>query len=465
MTIKSIFDEISSEPSTNLKMEILTKYKDNELLKRVLYLANSKRVKFHIKQIPSYEPLEMELALPLEIALNTLMEIAERKVTGNEAILVLTNILNACNPDDSYIIERIIEKDCRIGMGTTFINKVFPDLIEKVSYLGCKPYNRKHIDSILKANPVNFSQLKLDGRYTNVLIRNHEVELMSRQGELSYLEGALFLEELKLFDDCVFNGELTMDNYDGTTMDRYTSNGIIASLISIGKKKAEGENVDKDIRKLEEKHMSYFDALSLIRLTIWDTITVDEYFNGISKVPYYQRFENLKNILSKHNTVRVSIVECREVRSYEEVIAHFMEALNNKQEGTILKAYDGIWKDGKPTTQIKLKKEIELDLRIVAYKFGTGKNANVISSLVCQSEDGKLVTSPTGMNEDMMQHITENQDKYRNTITAMKCSGLSQDHLGNYSVLHPRFEKLRDDKSVANTLEECIEINESSQFL
>ena len=44
MKIKEIFDEIAAEGGTNAKVAILTKYVDNELLKRVLYLANSKRV-------------------------------------------------------------------------------------------------------------------------------------------------------------------------------------------------------------------------------------------------------------------------------------------------------------------------------------------------------------------------------------------------------------------------------------
>ena len=52
MNIKQIFDEIANESGTNEKMNILSKYKENELLKNVLYMANSKRVKFYIKQIP-----------------------------------------------------------------------------------------------------------------------------------------------------------------------------------------------------------------------------------------------------------------------------------------------------------------------------------------------------------------------------------------------------------------------------
>ena len=58
MTIKQIFDEIASTSGNNAKIEILGKYKDNELLKRVLYMANSKRVKFYLKQVPEYLALD-----------------------------------------------------------------------------------------------------------------------------------------------------------------------------------------------------------------------------------------------------------------------------------------------------------------------------------------------------------------------------------------------------------------------
>ena len=50
MTIKEIFDEIASTSGNNAKIDILKKYSDNELLRRVLYMANSKRVKFYIKR-------------------------------------------------------------------------------------------------------------------------------------------------------------------------------------------------------------------------------------------------------------------------------------------------------------------------------------------------------------------------------------------------------------------------------
>jgi hypothetical protein len=120
MTIKQIFDEITNEPGTNQKMVILDKYKGNMLLKQVLYLANSKRVKFYIKQIPTYTSSNTA-ASTLEVACNSLTRLSDRLVTGHAAI---------AESDDAYIIERIIEKDCRLGMGTTNINKIFKVLLK-----------------------------------------------------------------------------------------------------------------------------------------------------------------------------------------------------------------------------------------------------------------------------------------------------------------------------------------------
>jgi len=210
MSIKQIFDEISSTTSSLEKMEILKKYKDNELLKRVLYLANSKRVKFFIKQIPEYT--HNKIGWTLEESLNMLMSIANREFTGQNAIDKLIIWLENVSADDAYIIERIIEKDCKIGMGTTFMNKVIKDLIEDTPYMGAISFDEKKARAIFYKGSRGISQIKMDGRYCNAIIRGGEVELESRSGEATVVTGAKFLIELANFEDCVLNGELTMDS-------------------------------------------------------------------------------------------------------------------------------------------------------------------------------------------------------------------------------------------------------------
>lgn len=457
--IRKIFTEIAGECSTNKKMDILRSYKDVPLLKEVLYAANSKRVKYFIKQIPQYEQLGTHIH-PLGGALEALTLLSERKLTGGLAVKHLSEVLALCVPDDAYIIERIIEKDCKIGMGTSNMNKVFPNLIEKTPYMGAKAYEKKLVESILSKGSNHLSQIKMDGRYCNALVRGDETELESRQGETTHLVGAKFLEELKGLPDCVLNGELTMDG-----ISRYESNGIIASLVSIGKKKKEGEDISKEMAKIKERHMDYQEALDKIVFTVWDSITIDEYFQTKSSVPYETRLANVTKLLNDANTSQIRLINSVVVNSYDEAMEHFQTALKNGQEGTVLKSSTGAWKDGKPNWQVKLKKEINLDLKIVGFNYGTGKNKELISSFNVESSDGLLKTSPTGITEGDMKFITESQDKLMNTIIEVKCSGLSQNSDKNYSVLHPVFIKFRDDKTEANSLEECIEIDKASMAL
>lgn len=472
MTIKAIFDEINSVSGDKDKMAILAKYRDNELLKRVLYLCKSKRVKYYIKQIPEYTN-SGKATLSLETALGELNLISDRQYTGSEAINHLIGILTDLSLDDAFIVERIIDKDPKIGMGTTFINKVYkvdkkdPDLIEDTPYMGAISFDEKKARAIFgtATKPkVGLSQIKMDGRYCNAIIRNGEVELESRAGEPTILKGALFLEELARFDNCVLNGELTMDG-----VSRYESNGVIASLIDILGKRSERTQTEnaKKLSAFENKHGAIEEWLTKIRFTVWDTITVEEYFNKESKTPYYQRLKNVRDMVSKAKATMVREIESKEVKSYGEAMNHFQEVLATEvdgvpQEGTILKASDGEWKDGKPTWQIKMKLEMDVDLRITGFNLGTKgtKNENVVSSLNAESACGLLKTRPQGIKEDMMVYITENQDKLVGKIIQVKCNGLSHDKDGNHSLMYPSFVAIRDDKNTCDNLEDIKRIED-----
>ena len=467
MTIKQILLEISNESSTNQKMVILGKYKDNELLKRVIYLAHSKRVKFYIKQIPEYVPTDEtdETKCNLEEALNYLSILSDRDLTGEKASRFLYHTLSSLLPDDAYVIERIIDKDLKIGMGGN-INKVFPNLIEETPYMGAKPFNVKLAQDLFKGGKSVYCDVKMDGRYNNAIIRGGEVELESRNGEPVLLDSK-FVKELSLYPDCVLNGELTING-----IDRYKANGIISSLIDITTKmssRTDLENTKKISTFQLENGMSLQDALDSIVYTVWDKITIDEYFNKSSIRPYSERWLQLTDTLLSHHSDMVIPVEKKEVKTYKEAIDFFQNCLEMNLEGCILKSKDGKWKDGKPNWQIKMKLEIELDLRIIGFNFGTKgtKNEHVVSSLECCSSDGLLFTNPAGIDEKTMLHITENMDTWRDKIISIKCSGITKNVNGNYATLHPRLSSktYRDDKNVADSLEQIISIENMSKGL
>jgi ATP-dependent DNA ligase len=323
--------------------------------------------------------------------------------------------------------------------------------------MGAVSFDEKKARKIFEKGGKGISQIKMDGRYCNAVIRSGEVEMESRQGEPTILTGAKFLDELTSFEDCVLNGELTM-----VDTPRYESNGIIASLIDIlGKKdsRSDKEN-EKKLKAFTDKHGSMEEALDKIRYTVWDRLTVDEYFNKSSKLKYAERLAYLERAIERVGPTHVNIVESLIVHNYAQAMTHFQEVLAAGEEGTILKAWNGEWKDGKPTWQIKMKLEMDVDLRIVGFNYGTKgtKNENVISSFNCESSDGLVKTRPQGLKEDMMAYITENQENLLGTVIQCKCNGLSNDVDGNYSLLYPSFAGFRDDKDTCDSLESIKEI-------
>lgn len=455
MKIIDILNEIAEEGGTNKKMEILAKYKDSDVLKSVLYKGMSKRIKFWVKQIPAPHKFDCEFGITLENALLRLEELERREVTGNQAQGFIAGMLGMLSVEDAEVITRVIKKDLKIGMGRTNVNKVFDNLIEITPYMGCCPFKEKTAKEIL-AKGGGYIQTKMDGRYCNSIIRSSEVELESRAGETSYLEGAQFLKELSAFPDRVFNGELTIDG-----VDRYTSNGIIASLISYGKKHAEGKSVKKEASAFIEKHkMTIRAALDSIRYTVWDSITVDEYYSSFSSTPYSKRLESVVNIIEEFKPTRISLIQSKKISTYDEAMDFFKDMLKNGEEGAVLKALNGVWSDGHVKWQCKMKIEMDVDLEITGFNYGTvgTKNEGVVSSLNAKSSDGLLKTKPQGIEELDMEFIANNTESLMGKIVVVKCSGISKDRNGNYSLLHPVYKEIRNDKNVSDSLERIKDI-------
>jgi ATP-dependent DNA ligase len=479
MTIKQIFDEIASTSGNNAKIDILRKYQDNELLKRVLYMANSKRVKFYIKQIPEYV-CDGNSTYTLEESLNIIQKIADREHTGHDAINVLLDLLQGSTKDNAYIIERIIEKDCKIGMGTTFMNKVFKDLIEDTKYMGAKSYDIKLVKKLFEKGKSGYSQLKADGRYAAAIIRGGEVEMESRSGEQTILTNSKLFTELSSFgDDIVLTGELTVEGinskYSGAAI-RTVGNGIIASLIDICSKRQERGEVEtlNKITKFEEEHaqdyeknsITFQEALDSIVYSVWDCVNVDEYYLGKSEIPYCERLNRITNLINAHNPTNVLLIETKEVKNVGEAFNHFKEVMDKGLEGTILKSINDGWRDGKPNFCVKLKLEMEVDLVITGFNYGKRgtKNENVISSFNAESSCGKLKTRPQGLTENIMNYVTENQEKLLNTIISVKCNGVSKPKDSEiYALMYPSFLEFRyNEKTIADSIEEILNIEKAA---
>ena len=466
LSVVEIIQKLSETSSTNEKLAILKLHADNELLQEVFVQALSPRIKFWIKKIPEYTQLKESINYSdydLKLVLDELFRFSTREKTGNAASEYLKYLLEKSTSEVSELLVKIISKDLKCGVNASSVNKVFSSLIPETPYQGAVSFNKKKVLALFETGSGNIvADYKMDGRFANQLILKDNLFMESRQGEYTNLGGTfddIFNKSTR--KDIVLNGELIVES-----VPRYESNGLISSIISINKKIADGQNVTKEKAKfLTKNSMTLEEAQSSVTYVVWDIISLEDYNNGFGTKTYKERLIELDLVLAELDTNRVKRVESKPVFTYEEAISHFYEVVAKGEEGLILKDLNGVWKDGKRPVNFKVKQEIFIDLLIVSFNYGTKgtKNEFLISSLNCESSDGLLKTRPTGIKEEKMQYITDNMESLLNTIVEVKCSGISHDSSGAYSLLHPVFKNLRDDKITANSLAECLEIEKSNK--
>ncbi len=464
MKIKEILDEIAALSGKIEKRETLAKYKDNELLKKVIYAAHSPRIKYNIKKIPSPHRITRDM-MTLNEAIDSLDKLSSGEVRGNAAKEHLAWILGGLMLDDQTIIERIIGKNLKIGMDSGY-NDVIPGLIEETPYQGAVSFSEKKARKLfenLGEDEYVMSQIKADGTYRNAETGN-AVILTSRQGEVSYLKGAKLLEELGELEDFVLNGELTIDGKD-----RYEANGMVSSMMDIIEKEAERDDKTnaKKLAKFEKSHGSFEEALQKLRFTVWDVLSYEEFSQKKSDMEYGDRFGGLEDLLWSINPTMISVVETRYIKTYAEAIEHFLDAQARGLEGTIIKSASAGWKDGKPTYQIKMKLEMTMDLRVVKPVFGTEgkKYENFINGFELESDCGTIKTTARGVKEKEMKIFTEEGDNLIGAVMEVRCCGLSQNSDGEWSLLHPSIVEWRKDKNTCDDFNSCKEIEEMAKGL
>ena len=437
--ILHILQELEANPSRNFKIELLTKHKDNELLKEVCRLANDPFTQFYIRKIPIYDQT-YKTTFGIQWALSELKILSDRTLTGNKAIEHLTYILSSILPDDAKVIERIIQKDLKCGVNTSTINKVWKDLIPEFPCMLCSPFEQKLVDKIVFPAIV---QQKMDGmRFTAIVKFDDDfygtVEFRSRNGKEITLLGSLEEEFIDLADhkDTVFDGELLV--YDtvetdskGKICDRQTGNGILNKAVKGTISKEEADRVFA---------------------TLWDQIPYEDFIAGKCDQPYSYRFGRLKYLiynLSKFKLMKLDLVETFEVDSLEQTQRIFQNYLDENQEGIILKDPNSLWENKRSKGQIKFKAELDCDLKVMSVISGTGKYADAIGSLYCESADGVVkVYVGSGFSDDQRNAPPS---EYFDKIISVKYNARIKNVKDGESLFLPIFLEIRNDKEFADT--------------
>lgn len=441
-----ILDELAENSSRLAKEAILRREKDNELLKSVFKAALDTTIQYYIRKIPEYDGRVIGIGTTLEYGIKCLSGLSDRVFTGNSGIEYLADILNGLNFDDACVVERIIKRDLRCGISESTVNKIWPGLIPDFPYMRCSLVTGSKINEFSWKDGV-YSQLKADGMFINCNVTHEGVQLLTRSGSELPIEKFSKLEihansTLKI--NTQTHGELLIRKA-GEILPRTTGNGILNSVLKGG-----------DFADDEE-----------VIFEVWDQIPLSSVQpKGNYDVEYTTRLINLMNQLTFSDLDScIRLIETKVVYSMDEALEHYQDMLSKGYEGTIIKDSKFFWKDGTSKWQVKMKLDVDVDLLVVGFNPGNGKNESTFGSIECHSSDGLLKVNVSGFKDlpqpgiPTRQQIWDDKDSYLMTVITVKSNMLLKPkHLDScYSLFLPRFVEFRKDKFVADSLESIQE--------
>ena len=433
--LKDILNELNESNSSNYKLDILKKYKDNSELKKLLELTyNRNKYNFNvsknciIKDNPSI--LESNGSKTVDNLLSALEILGEGTIRGNEAHQFVCNHLKCLDNDNKEIFLNVLGRDLKIGLNVKSINKVFKNLIPKPNYMRCAVLSEK---TLKKINFPAFIQLKMDGTYREIHVADGQVSGKTRSGE-EYFNPVLF-KEMENFPNGFYTGELTIEGES-----RFTGNGLINSLNPPYEK---------------------------ITFTVWDYLTDEDYLEK-SKTPYYSRFESLSDIIEKHESNRVKLVPNHEVNSIDEALKYVSDWMEQGLEGGVLKDKNNVFKNGTSGTKLKIKLKVDAEMRITGFTDGTigTKREGKIGAIQFSNDEGTIKGQCSGFSDEELDLFTKNKDNLIGKIISVEFNDIVKSENNDYYALsHPRFIEIRNDKEDTDTLEKVIQLRDMAKGL
>lgn len=359
--------------------------------------------------------------------------------------------LASCNSETYDVVNRILSKNLRCGVGIKSINKIKSGFIEDIPYMRCSL-----LDKIENIEYPAIVEDKLDGEFINIICSRNSVTHRTRNGSYMNLLGNLITEFINITDntvhDVVLCGEILTLGDDGEFLKREESNGIVLKSI-----------IDTLTPEESEK----------IVVVLWDIINANEFYgNTKPTTPYIDRFSTLRDIVEQINSPKVRLVPHKIVNSYTEASNYFDDVVSVGGEGVVLKDFKAVFKNGDSVYQIKIKDVKVCELEVTGWSYGkkNTKFQNFLGSITCKSEDNIIIVdvgsgftfSDRGyVKNEAGEYISIIDDnmiiKWNNTIgkiCSIKFNSLTVDkNTGIYSMTNPIYDGIRYDKIVADTFE------------
>lgn len=433
LELVSLVDELRNTSSTNEKQAILIKNKDNENLKKILELTYNPHKKYKVtEKTLNSEYSSIECGVDFEELLDTLSESNINNYLKNK----VKSFIEKTDDSIKDLYKCILLKDLKIGVNTTTINKVWEGLIP-TSETGVviKPMlaTKFEFDKPVRTDFVVTE--KLDGIRCMAICTKEGVELYSRQGKL--IEGCIEIEEelkklreeiiescpklrLKCLTEFVFDGELLATNCSYEEVYKETTKRV--------------KNKNKVKTGIEYK--------------IFDVLHYNQFLENKCTNAYYERLELLTDFsLLMHDFKNISKINVLYMGSSKDRLIELLDTYREKgAEGLMVNFVDGMYEFKRSKNIQKVKVMQTMDLRIVGFEEGDGKNKGKLGALIVDYK-GNNVGVGSGFNDSDRELIWNNKEQYLGKIAEIQYFEITKNKNGTESLRFPVFKHMRLDKT------------------
>jgi DNA ligase-1 len=179
---------------------------------------------------------------------------------------------------------------------------------------------------------------------------------------------------------------------------------------------------------------------------------LDHFQEGHCNLPQHKRIEWLEK--SKEQLLKTSCLRIMpgldvnlDTAEGHDIMNRFaQDAVAQGFEGIMIKSVDAPYECKRSDSWMKWKPTITVDLNIVGFEEGTGRNAGRLGAIICEGDDNDrriCVNVGSGFSDAVRDEYWANRNQLLGHLVEVQADAVTQNQDGSYSLRFPRFVRFR----------------------
>ena len=393
------------------------------------YQAYNPYYTFHVKQVPESAGIE-HAENPWPVFWGLLEGLRTRSISGHRARdAILETMKRFDSVEWNNLCRRVITKDLRCGISEKTLNKVLGKTEWRIPVFACQ-LAQDSTDQPKKLRGIKRLECKLDGVRVLAVVQGTDVALYSRNGK----QFANFPQIVQAIED----------NRRALGVPNHTSYSFVL----------DGEIVGESFQKLMKQAHRKSDAVTDgMVYHVFDIIPLDSFIEGHYNAQQHKRIEMLERVRAKlpadgplqiMNGLDVDL----DTAEGHDIMQRYAEAaVEGGFEGIMIKSMDAPYLCKRTDYWMKWKPTITVDLKIVGFEQGTGRNADRLGAIICEGDDNGrhiCVNVGSGLSDGDRDEYWRSRNLLLGHLVEIQADAVTQNQDGSYSLRFPRFLRFRD---------------------